>query len=257
MSNQLRKILIKKSSSIGQGPLSPHPPALPHLDGSEKSHQKLVISRSQSKFAGVEGESLQFIPLNQNEESSKPITPIKPTKSLQTITFSNNSEIEASSLQTQIHEFCEQGKLDDLKKLLKETPNAVRQLRNNLYPILTAIRSKQIEIIKYLIMKGGCINFQVRMDAINEAIIIDDWEIFQTLKTDKHIKTMYRFSNGKPIIFQAYEKQSNHILMELCKDKNYVNAKDKSGRTALAYVKEHYKKPESLVEFLNSYGALE
>ena len=44
------------------------------------------------------------------------------------------------------------------------------------------------------------------------------------------------------------------ILLKASAD---VNAKDKNGRTALTYIKENYKKPETLIAFLNEYGATE
>ncbi|MCZ9839899.1 hypothetical protein OFR22_00410 [Brachyspira hyodysenteriae] len=43
----------------------------------------------------------------------------------------------------------------------------------------------------------------------------------------------------------------------LCDNGIDVNAKDKHGRTALTYVKDNYKKPDTLIAFLTEYGASE
>ena len=43
----------------------------------------------------------------------------------------------------------------------------------------------------------------------------------------------------------------------LCKNGIDVNAKDKNGRSIIAYIKANYKKGEALIEYLEQYGAVE
>lgn len=43
----------------------------------------------------------------------------------------------------------------------------------------------------------------------------------------------------------------------LCKNGIDVNAKDKNGRSIIAYIKANYKKGDALIEYLKQYGAVE
>ncbi|WP_295154503.1 ankyrin repeat domain-containing protein [uncultured Brachyspira sp.] len=65
--------------------------------------------------------------------------------------------------------------------------------------------------------------------------------------------------NALFMVFMSADKSENMLPLAeiLCDNGIDINNKDKNGRTVLTYVKEHYKKPETLIEFLSSYGAYE
>ncbi|WP_157153084.1 ankyrin repeat domain-containing protein [Brachyspira murdochii] len=65
--------------------------------------------------------------------------------------------------------------------------------------------------------------------------------------------------NALIMVFMSADKSENMIPVArlLCDNGIDVNFRDKKGRTALTYVKENYKKADTLIAFLNEYGALE
>ena len=65
--------------------------------------------------------------------------------------------------------------------------------------------------------------------------------------------------NALVMVFMSADKSENMLPVAkiLCDNGINVNAKDKNGRSVLGYVKDHYKKPDSLISFLNGYGAVE
>ena len=65
--------------------------------------------------------------------------------------------------------------------------------------------------------------------------------------------------NALIMVFMSADKSENMLPVAeiLCENGIDVNARDKNGRTALTYVKNNYKKPDTLIAFLTKYGASE
>ncbi|WP_300369819.1 ankyrin repeat domain-containing protein [Brachyspira sp.] len=129
--------------------------------------------------------------------------------------------------------------------------------------LIMAATGGHIDIVKILIKANA--NLNVRNNYGETALHVASYglhsDIVQTLINNKADVNAVNNDgyNALVMVFMSADKSENMLPVAkiLCDNGVNVNNKDRNGRTVLTYVKNHYKKPESLIEFLSSYGATE